>query len=119
ISISRDGRWIVFQSEGSDETITAPKGGSSESGSTTFAYLPGTYIFDQATGTRMRVGSARFPALSEDGQVVAFQAAAGDQLANSARGVVNIDRKSTRLNSSHVSISYAVFCLKKKKNKEK
>src|SRR5438067_3664677 len=27
---------------------------------------------------------------------------------------VNLDRKSTRLNSSHVSISYAVFCLKKK-----
>src|SRR5699024_12336006 len=26
------------------------------------------------------------------------------------------DRKSTRLNSSHVSISYAVFCLKKKRN---
>src|SRR5438067_7480999 len=26
-----------------------------------------------------------------------------------------VDRKSTRLNSSHVSISYAVFCLKKKK----
>src|SRR5690349_22666308 len=29
-----------------------------------------------------------------------------------------VDRKSTRLNSSHVEISYAVFCLKKKKNKE-
>src|SRR5690554_7447547 len=29
------------------------------------------------------------------------------------------DRKSTRLNSSHVRISYAVFCLKKKKNKIK
>src|SRR5207249_7052381 len=28
--------------------------------------------------------------------------------------VENLDRKSTRLNSSHVSISYAVFCLKKK-----
>src|SRR5690606_39939779 len=28
------------------------------------------------------------------------------------------DRKSTRLNSSHVKISYAVFCLKKKKKKE-
>src|SRR5437870_10937695 len=28
-----------------------------------------------------------------------------------------IDRKSTRLNSSHVAISYAVFCLKKKKTK--
>src|SRR5207249_7785207 len=30
---------------------------------------------------------------------------------------VLLDRKSTRLNSSHVSISYAVFCLKKKKYK--
>src|SRR3712207_8312462 len=28
------------------------------------------------------------------------------------------DRKSTRLNSSHANISYAVFCLKKKKNKQ-
>src|SRR5437773_3595326 len=28
------------------------------------------------------------------------------------------DRKSTRLNSSHITISYAVFCLKKKKNKK-
>src|SRR5690349_23432375 len=33
--------------------------------------------------------------------------------------VVCIDRKSTRLNSSHVEISYAVFCLKKKKKKNK
>src|SRR5699024_12727127 len=29
-----------------------------------------------------------------------------------ARNLMRIDRKSTRLNSSHVSISYAVFCLK-------
>src|SRR5207253_8164456 len=29
------------------------------------------------------------------------------------------DRKSTRLNSSHVAISYAVFCLKKKKNTDR
>src|SRR3712207_8764633 len=28
------------------------------------------------------------------------------------------DRKSTRLNSSHANISYAVFCLKKKKNRQ-
>src|SRR5439155_20806007 len=35
-----------------------------------------------------------------------------------ALGFVNaIDRKSTRLNSSHVAISYAVFCLKKKKRR--
>src|SRR2546427_5287954 len=32
-------------------------------------------------------------------------------------GVLRRDRKSTRLNSSHSQISYAVFCLKKKKNK--
>src|SRR5436309_11473565 len=31
----------------------------------------------------------------------------------------HLDRKSTRLNSSHVKISYAVFCLKKKKKKQK
>src|SRR5207249_1269574 len=39
--------------------------------------------------------------------------AAGFPAASVARGT---DRKSTRLNSSHVSISYAVFCLKKKNN---
>src|SRR3712207_7173858 len=32
-------------------------------------------------------------------------------------GDPRVDRKSTRLNSSHANISYAVFCLKKKKNK--
>src|SRR5256885_5024366 len=32
------------------------------------------------------------------------------------QGLIQIDRKSTRLNSSHLVISYAVFCLKKKKN---
>src|SRR5438445_3652104 len=31
---------------------------------------------------------------------------------------LRLDRKSTRLNSSHANISYAVFCLKKKKNKQ-
>src|SRR6266513_5408634 len=36
--------------------------------------------------------------------------------ADPRRGPRPRDRKSTRLNSSHVSISYAVFCLKKKKN---
>src|SRR5690242_21150580 len=47
------------------------------------------------------------------------------QVARAAEGMVReqpeqvagrpVDRKSTRLNSSHMSISYAVFCLKKKK----
>src|SRR5256885_9663664 len=47
----------------------------------------------------------------------------GGHMALSARGVQmeyrdrQTDRKSTRLNSSHLVISYAVFCLKKKKSK--
>src|SRR5258707_6172659 len=36
----------------------------------------------------------------------------GDRMTDRTKG----DRKSTRLNSSHANISYAVFCLKKKKN---
>src|SRR3712207_7806573 len=36
-----------------------------------------------------------------------------------AEAGVEIDRKSTRLNSSHANISYAVFCLKKKKHPER
>src|SRR5258708_16713329 len=35
------------------------------------------------------------------------------------QGAANADRKSTRLNSSHQIISYAVFCLKKKKKTNK
>src|ERR1035437_10671149 len=35
--------------------------------------------------------------------------------ARRTRGVGHLDRKSTRLNSSHANISYAVFCLKKNK----
>src|SRR5947209_19952201 len=35
----------------------------------------------------------------------------------SPMGLMQLDRKSTRLNSSHANISYAVFCLKKKKNR--
>src|SRR3989442_5928462 len=56
-----------------------------------------------ADAARAPVGDA---ALCVDGAEVA------------ARGDVaraQVDRKSTRLNSSHVRISYAVFCLKKKK----
>src|SRR5690554_3753403 len=39
----------------------------------------------------------------------------GQTVAVNNLGTVSGDRKSTRLNSSHVRISYAVFCLKKKK----
>src|SRR3712207_8033407 len=42
----------------------------------------------------------------------------GDELtaAEAGQPALSLDRKSTRLNSSHANISYAVFCLKKKKN---
>src|SRR5438477_7135429 len=42
---------------------------------------------------------------------------ARDALQQPLRRDRDLDRKSTRLNSSHMSISYAVFCLKKKKKK--
>src|SRR2546429_774125 len=62
-------------------------------------------------------------ALPHPGQGLAFaaqrQAAVGllqaAELLHRAPEAVNADRKSTRLNSSHGYISYAVFCLKKKK----
>src|SRR3712207_7190169 len=43
-----------------------------------------------------------------------FPVAVGQQRQDT--GEEHLDRKSTRLNSSHANISYAVFCLKKKKN---
>src|SRR5437660_6200433 len=49
-----------------------------------------------------------------------IQRIAADQTAEVSVSVLPLpteDRKSTRLNSSHVAISYAVFCLKKKKTK--
>src|SRR5439155_15567548 len=46
----------------------------------------------------------------EDGDILVF----AQKIVSKAEG----DRKSTRLNSSHVAISYAVFCLKKKKKKD-
>src|SRR5699024_11880371 len=47
------------------------------------------------------------------GTVAATATFSTEEVASTAMG----DRKSTRLNSSHVSISYAVSCLKKKNNK--
>src|SRR5258707_11726929 len=47
-----------------------------------------------------------------DGEIMIF----GRQRQHGHRGAIQwTDRKSTRLNSSHANISYAVFCLKKKK----
>src|SRR5688572_31007259 len=51
----------------------------------------------------------------EDDDVLADR----DQMFLFGVGLRILDRKSTRLNSSHSQISYAVFCLKKKKKKTK
>src|SRR5690348_17634835 len=88
-----------------------------------FGHAPGTTLFPYTTlfrsrdglveeGVMVRVAVAEDEALLAVGGVPvhhAHAALAGD-LADQA-----LDRKSTRLNSSHPSISYAVFCLKKKK----
>src|SRR5437870_9439018 len=62
--------------------------------------FPYTTLFRSTSGTRQMVPN-KIEALAPN--LVMFRARASD-------------RKSTRLNSSHVAISYAVFCLKKKNN---
>src|SRR2546426_2531804 len=57
---------------------------------------------------------------SSPGFVGVFEAATRATLAVYGIGATRaVDRKSTRLNSSHLVISYAVFCLKKKKHRIK
>src|SRR5687768_17955944 len=65
-------------------------------------------------GSRGQEGRARGRALPRAGG-----GAGGDDLGRPVHAESRRDRKSTRLNSSHGYISYAVFCLKKKKNKKK
>src|SRR3712207_7842422 len=60
--------------------------------------------------------------VAQHGELFGREHAAHAQLGEGAQaghlrlGVGELDRKSTRLNSSHANISYAVFCLKKKNN---
>src|SRR5205085_10178437 len=58
---------------------------------------------------------ARLPAAFRDALVLCDLQGLGRAEAAARLGVAEGDRKSTRLNSSHSQISYAVFCLKKKK----
>src|SRR3989449_7858891 len=68
--------------------------------------LPRPRLYSRA----LRVGAARLP---RGGGALPLGAAGARGLRPEPRA--RIDRKSTRLNSSHGYISYAVFCLKKKK----
>src|SRR5438034_5553905 len=65
------------------------------------------------------VGCARCQAvLAELGATDSLPVRASAEASEEALLPKSLDRKSTRLNSSHTVISYAVFCLKKKKKKE-
>src|SRR3712207_7963275 len=88
---------------------------------------PRSTLFPYTTLFRSRRLAALLPALARRSSrrlglgrrllgLLAFRAAAFELLAllGRARPRDRLDRKSTRLNSSHANISYAVFCLKKK-----
>src|SRR3712207_6884957 len=82
---------------------------------------PRSTLFPYTTLFRSRrVAALRFHALAERqlGVLLLRRVLAGvppHRLSAGAALVRRPDRKSTRLNSSHANISYAVFCLKKKK----
>src|SRR3712207_7330052 len=67
---------------------------------------------DRPAGPRPDPGPSREPAHRPD----ALTPSPGESCQRAAGSCALLDRKSTRLNSSHANISYAVFCLKKKKN---
>src|SRR5690349_23468596 len=66
------------------------------------------------SGASAATGSSSSSSTSADGCAATASASAANGCPASAPA--STDRKSTRLNSSHVEISYAVFCLKKKIN---
>src|SRR2546426_7391339 len=78
--------------------------------------FPYTTLFRSATGTVNLAGrEADFAARIATGRAGLYHALKGRLGRPGSREFG--DRKSTRLNSSHLVISYAVFCLKKKKKK--
>src|SRR3712207_6899705 len=72
---------------------------------------------EQSRATRRRIIDAGAALFVESGYVPTTIDAIAERAGVSRRTVFTSvgDRKSTRLNSSHANISYAVFCLKKKK----
>src|SRR5438477_6097795 len=78
---------------------------------------PRSTLFPYTTLFRSREVGLGHGAGNPGAQVYLAAADPFDGLHQIARGLVQADRKSTRLNSSHMSISYAVFCLKKKQHR--
>src|SRR3712207_7190851 len=63
---------------------------------------------------RRQVSEARFGGVSDTAKSLCLKTQ--EHFERMGVSLAEVDRKSTRLNSSHANISYAVFCLKKKKN---
>src|SRR5437870_11476074 len=82
---------------------------------------PTSTLFPYTTLFRSHLLAGRLRLLFFQGGFDAFLLFGAERRAEVIRGLqqtpnLSRDRKSTRLNSSHVAISYAVFCLKKKNN---
>src|SRR5947207_5895770 len=77
-------------------------------------YLLGNQSRDKLERFRALGGAQAYPSRSKDGDIVDFSTGSVG-LGVGVTLFAALDRKSTRLNSSHTVISYAVFCLKKKK----
>src|SRR5690348_17883073 len=81
--------------------------------------FPYTTLFRSHGGARRHVGGPVLPAERDPRGQRAFSPRRARRTHRDERPAgAGPDRKSTRLNSSHPSISYAVFCLKKKKKKK-
>src|SRR5207249_8864821 len=83
--------------------------------------FPYTTLFRSLVGATVQLTTTLKDAAGNvlSGRSVTWASGTPAVATESSTGLVTGDRKSTRLNSSHVSISYAVFCLKKKKKKKK
>src|SRR5690349_22080964 len=80
---------------------------------------PRSTLFPYTTLFRSQGGNRRGHQVGGQGDQAALRHhARACPVHGAARHARHLDRKSTRLNSSHVEISYAVFCLKKKKKKK-
>src|SRR2546427_2062807 len=76
--------------------------------------FPYTTLFRSCRGTEDKAG-ATVPLQPPKGVEMRRRVLVAIHLNDNAQEAADLDRKSTRLNSSHSQISYAVFCLKKKK----
>src|SRR3712207_6872738 len=84
--------------------------------STLFPYTTLFRSDDRPRPRAARGGARRLGRLLACAHELAPDRGGGEGMTAAPTAVPPEDRKSTRLNSSHANISYAVFCLKKKKN---